>query len=95
MSNVDKSKEMLDSWCEASGIEFISKEAEEAYKKRARRFADVIQLKVVGSWWTAGSGLTRRNTKMLKRWWTLLNRMEYTDKVQGARYKVQGKTEDK
>ena len=44
--NADKTKEMLDSWCEASGIEFISKEAEEAYRKRARRVADVIQLKL-------------------------------------------------
>ncbi|MBP1738237.1 MAG: hypothetical protein H6Q48_530, partial [Deltaproteobacteria bacterium] len=43
---MDRANEMLDSWCEAKGIEFISQEAEEAYKKRARRVADVIQLKV-------------------------------------------------
>ena len=46
MPNADKTKEMLDAWCEAKAVEFISKEAEEAYKKRARRVADVIQLKV-------------------------------------------------
>jgi hypothetical protein len=46
LQNADKTKEMLDSWCEATGIEFVSVEAEEAYKKRARRVADVIQLKV-------------------------------------------------
>jgi len=46
LPNADKTKEMLDAWCEAKAVEFISKEAEEAYKKRARRVADVIQLKV-------------------------------------------------
>ena len=46
MQNGDKSKGMLDSWCEATGIEFMSEEAEEAYRKRARRVADVIQLRV-------------------------------------------------
>jgi hypothetical protein len=42
---MDKTKEMLELWCSAPGIEFINEEAEEAYKKRARRVADVIQLK--------------------------------------------------
>jgi len=46
LQNADKTKELLDSWCEASGIDFISEEAEEAYKRRARRVANVIQLKV-------------------------------------------------
>jgi hypothetical protein len=46
LQNADKTREMLDSWCEARDIEFISKEAEETYKQRARRVADVIQLKV-------------------------------------------------
>ncbi len=46
LQNLDKTKEMLHSWCEATGIEFVSKEAAEAYKRRARRVADVIELKV-------------------------------------------------
>lgn len=41
----DKTQEQLESWCSAPGIEFVSKEAEEAYQKRARRIADAIQLK--------------------------------------------------
>jgi hypothetical protein len=43
---MDKTTQRLDAWCSAPGIEFISKEAEQAYKARARRVADVIQLKV-------------------------------------------------
>lgn len=43
---MDKRQEMLELWCSAPGIEFKNAEAEEAYKKRARRVADVIQLKV-------------------------------------------------
>jgi len=43
---VDKTQEMLDRWCSASGIAFISKEAEDAYKQRTKRVTDVIQLKV-------------------------------------------------
>jgi len=42
---IDKTQEQLDLWCSAPGIEFVSKEAEEAYKKRTRRIADAIQLK--------------------------------------------------
>lgn len=41
---MDKTKAMLDVWCSAQGIEFVNKEAEEAYKQRAKRVADVIQL---------------------------------------------------
>lgn len=43
---MDKTQERLEHWCSASGIQFKNAEAEEAYKKRARRVADVIQLKV-------------------------------------------------
>ena len=43
---MDKTQERLEHWCSAPGIEFKNAEAEEAYKKRARRVADVIQLKV-------------------------------------------------
>jgi len=42
---IDKTQEQLESWCSAPGIEFVSKEAEEAYKKRTRRIANAIQLK--------------------------------------------------
>lgn len=38
-------KAMLDRWCSAPEVDFIDKAAETAYKKRARRVADVIQLK--------------------------------------------------
>ena len=43
---MDKTEEMLELWCSAPGAHFINEDAEEAYKKRARRVADVIQLKV-------------------------------------------------
>ena len=43
---MDKTQERLEHWCSAPGIEFKNAEAEEAYKKRARRIADVIRLKV-------------------------------------------------
>jgi len=43
---MDKTKERLEQWCQAEGIQFKSAEAEEAYKKRTRRIADAIQLKV-------------------------------------------------
>src|SRR4030043_428753 len=46
MASVDKTKERLDLWCSAPGIKFKDALAEENYKKRARRIADVIQLKV-------------------------------------------------
>ena len=42
---VNKTQEQLELWCSAPGIEFVSKEAEEAYKKRTKRIADAIQLK--------------------------------------------------
>jgi len=43
---MDKTEEMLELWCSAQGAHFINEEAEEGYKKRARRIADVVQLKV-------------------------------------------------
>ena len=43
---MDKTQEMLDRWCSSSGIAFISREAEDAYKQRTKRVTDVIQLKV-------------------------------------------------
>jgi hypothetical protein len=43
---MDKTEEALELWCSALGIEFINAEAEGAYKKRAKRIANVIQLKV-------------------------------------------------
>ena len=46
MQNGDKTKVRLEAWCEARGIDFVHKEAEGAYKRRAKRVADVIQLKV-------------------------------------------------
>jgi hypothetical protein len=33
-------------WCSAPGVKFINEDAEKAYKERAKRIADVIQLKV-------------------------------------------------
>jgi len=43
---MDKIRETLDTWCKGEGIAFVDGEAEAAYKRRARRVADVIQLKV-------------------------------------------------
>ena len=43
---MDRTAETLDSWCAAPGADFIDEKAEEAYKRRARRVADVILLKV-------------------------------------------------
>ena len=43
---MDKTQEMLENWCSAPGVTFKSSEAEEAYKKRAKRIADATQLKV-------------------------------------------------
>lgn len=42
---MDKTQEMLEQWCSAEGIAFKNSEAEEAYKRRTRRIADVVQLK--------------------------------------------------
>ena len=39
-------QETLDRWCAAEGIEFVSPEAGEAYRARARRIADAIQLNI-------------------------------------------------
>lgn len=41
-----KKEEKLDQWCSAQGIEFRDAEAEENYRKRTRRLADAIRLKV-------------------------------------------------
>ena len=43
---VDKTTENLEKWCSAEDIGFIDSAAEAAYKRRVRRIADVIQLKV-------------------------------------------------
>ena len=43
---MDRTQEKLGHWCSAEGIHFKSAEAEEAYKKRARRISDAVQLKV-------------------------------------------------
>lgn len=43
---MDKTKQMLDLWCSAQNIEFVDPEAEKAYKRRTKRIADVIQLKI-------------------------------------------------
>jgi hypothetical protein len=43
--DVDKTQERLEQWCSGQGIAFKDSEAEEAYKKRTRRIADVVQLK--------------------------------------------------
>lgn len=43
---MDKTEEALNLWCSAPGVQFRDPEAEEAYKKRTRRIADAIQLKV-------------------------------------------------
>jgi len=43
---MDKTQEKLERWCLAEGVQFRDSEAEEAYKKRTRRIADAIQLKV-------------------------------------------------
>jgi hypothetical protein len=45
-NQTDATAEMLDRWCSAPGFQFTCPEAEEAYKKRAKRIAEVIQLKV-------------------------------------------------
>lgn len=44
--NNDKTKQRLDAWCSGEGIEFVNDEAKEAYKKRVKRVADAIQLKI-------------------------------------------------
>jgi uroporphyrinogen-III decarboxylase len=43
---MDRTAETLETWCSASGAGFIDEEAEKAYKRRAKRVADVIRLKV-------------------------------------------------
>ena len=44
--NNDKTKQRLDAWCFGEGIEFVNDEAKETYKKRVKRVADAIQLKI-------------------------------------------------
>ena len=43
---MDKTQERLERWIAAEGIHFVDSAAEESYKKRARRVADAVQLKV-------------------------------------------------
>ena len=43
---MDKIQENLEKWCSGEGIAFINNEAKESYKARAKRVADVIQLKI-------------------------------------------------
>ena len=43
---MENTQETLDKWCAGEGIAFVDKEAEAAYKRRAQRVVDVIQLKV-------------------------------------------------
>ena len=43
---MDKTQETLERWSSGEGIHFESAEAEDDYKKRARRIADSVQLKV-------------------------------------------------
>ena len=43
---MDKTEETLERWRSAEGIHFESAEAEDDYKKRAKRIADALQLKV-------------------------------------------------
>ena len=42
----DKTEETLSNWCSAPGIQFKDAQAEDSYRKRTKRIADVIQLKV-------------------------------------------------
>ena len=42
---MNKTQETLERWCSAEGIHFESAEAEDAYKRRAKRIADTLQLK--------------------------------------------------
>ena len=41
---VNKTQERLDLWCSAPGIQFKDTQAEENYKKRARRIADSLRI---------------------------------------------------
>ena len=43
---MNKTQERLELWCSAQGITFNNPEAEESFKKRTRRIADAVQLKV-------------------------------------------------
>lgn len=42
---MSKTAETLERWCSADGLAFVSDEAERAYRARAQRIADAIQLK--------------------------------------------------
>jgi len=44
-ATVNKTQQRLDEWCSGEGIDFVSEEAKEAYKKRTKRIADAILLK--------------------------------------------------
>lgn len=43
---MNKTEERLDRWCSGEGVDFVDTVAEAEYKKRARRVADAVQLKV-------------------------------------------------
>jgi hypothetical protein len=43
---MNKTQETLERWCSAEGIHFESAQAEDDYKRRAKRIADSVQLKV-------------------------------------------------
>lgn len=43
---MDKTEETLERWCSAEGIHFESAQAQDAYKRRTKRIADSVQLKV-------------------------------------------------
>ena len=43
---MDKTHETLELWCSAPGVNFVNEAAEIAYKERARRVADVIELRI-------------------------------------------------
>ena len=43
---MDKTQEMLETWCSGQGVSFRDERAQENFQKRARRVADVIKLKV-------------------------------------------------
>ncbi|MBN2568620.1 MAG: hypothetical protein JXB42_04220 [Deltaproteobacteria bacterium] len=43
---MENTGDILQSWCSAEGVSFVDEAAEEAYKKRTKRVADVIRLKI-------------------------------------------------
>ena len=45
MSSDEKQEALLQKWISAEGVKFVSPEAEKAYKERATRLKDAIQMK--------------------------------------------------